>query len=232
VPWSSPLKLAEKLEGRSHEVLLKSSPRSWAKMTSSLQPDFKAFPQTGFMGAPADSVGAKSLAVSLVGSFPSYFAEKPSPLFTEKEEGEEAESEEEQGPLPGPITEEAAKDAEKVADRTGRTLKLSTPDARLVVIGSSAMMSDMVATMDFRSGTDSFGGNLVMMKNLVDWSLADTDLLQIRTAGHYARTLRSMTPRERSLAELANYLVVLLALAGVAGVALTRRRSVQPLQLV
>jgi ABC-2 type transport system permease protein len=227
VPWASPLKLDEKLEGRKSEVLLRSSPGSWAKKVSSLQPDFKTYP-SGFPAPDKDAFGRKTLTVSLVGSFPSYFKDKPSPLFTEEKE----EKPEGDAPLPGPVTEEDANKKDRKADRTGRTLKSSTPDARLVVIGSSAMAADMIASLDFRSGTDSFGANLVLMKNLVDWSLADTDLLQIRSVGHYARTLRPMTSGERSTAEVINYLVVLLALGGVAGVALTRRRSAIPLELV
>ena len=106
------------------------------------------------------------------------------------------------------------------------------PDARLVVVGSSAFASDAIATLDFRSGTDSFGGNLVLVKNLVDWAVEDTDLLQIRSVGKFARTLRPMKSSERNWAEALNYAVVLLALLVVGVTAMTRRRNATPIRLV
>lgn len=123
-------------------------------------------------------------------------------------------------------------EGEKEMDRTGRTLKASTPDARLVVVGSSSFASDMIASLDFRSGTDSFAGNLVLARNLVDWSLEDTELLQIRSVGRFARTLRPMKPAERTTFEVLNYVVVLVALFGVGVVAATRRRMARPIPLV
>lgn len=223
VTWASPVKLADELEGRESSVLLKTSPRSWTVGTPDLQPNFSTYPKSGFM-LEGEDPNRIPVAVSVAGTFPSHFADKPSPLFTESEEAEDEESE-------GDEAGEDPEEEKKEADRTGRTLKASTPDARLVVIGSSSLASDMIAGMDFRSGTDSFAGNLMLMKNLVDWAVADTDLLEIRSAGKFARTLRPMTAKERTTYEWMNYGVVLLALAFVGGMALNRRRMAVPLNL-
>ncbi len=237
VTWSSPLKLSDKLEDRKGDVLLRSSKGSWLHKSTDLQPDFKRFPDTGFLAESGEKVEARPVAVSVVGTFPSAFADKPSPLFTGKKdekkeddghghEDEEDEAEKSEGPQPQ--TTGTATDGKK-EDRTGRTLLKSTPDARLVVVGSSSFASDIIANLDFRSGTDSFGGNLVLVRNLVDWSLEDTDLLEIRSAGSFARTLRPMPESEKTTYEVLNYVAVLLALGAVAMVAATRRRMASPL---
>lgn len=218
--WGSPLELSEELKDRRADVLLRSSVGSWINTDTGLQPDFRTYPKAGFKDGSGSEHKARNLALSLVGTFPSYFAAKPSPLFTdEKKEDEEASA-----PAEAPTT--------GTPDRTGRTLKASTPDARLVVVGSSAFASDSIATLDFRSGTDSFGGNLVLVKNLVDWALEDTDLLQIRSAGRFARTLRPMSSGQRNAAEGVNYAVVLLALLAVGVSGYSRRKWAQPIRLV
>ena len=67
------------------------------------------------------------------------------------------------------------------------------------------------------------------MQNLVDWSVADVELLSIRSRGSYARTLKPMDESSRSTYELANYGLVVLALGLIVGLAYTRRRNVVPL---
>lgn len=208
--WASPLTLKD-AEGVKAEVLILSSQNSWLQKSTNLQPDFERFPGAGF-GRDADApVGPQNLAAALMGPIPSYFADRPSPLF---------------GANANPEGDLADK-----ADRTGRTLKTATADARLVVISSSEFVSDLVTQLAQQVGGGSYRGNPLLIRNLVDWALADTDLLQIRSAGAFARTLRSMENDDRTRYELTNYVVVLLALLGVLGVALTRRRLAKPIKL-
>ena len=143
--WSSPVRMTSKTdesgqpllgedglpiiqlpEGIKGEYLAWSSPQSWLKLDTRLEPDFETFPDKGF-GAPADAVmGINPIAVSLVGTFTSHFAERPSPLVKAVD----------------PNNEESKK-----ADRTGTTIKSANKDARLVVIGSGELASDLVASL-------------------------------------------------------------------------------------
>ena len=67
--------------------------------------------------------------------------------------------------------------------------------------------------------------------NLIDWSLRDRDLLEIRDAGAFARTLDPLTKEKKSDLRFWNYMFVLIALAVVFVLALTRRKLVQPIEL-
>ncbi len=211
--WTSPVRFTEGTEGREGldaQVLVRSSDESWIRREMGLEPDLQKYPDTGFGVPEGAERGAVPLAVSLVGSLPSHFAEKPSPLF---EPGAEANPEASDG------------------DRTGRTLKSSTPDARLVVIGSSEFVGDLVGQLGAQIGGGSYRGNAVLIRNLIDWALEDTDLLQIRSAGAFARTLKSMDDSERNTYEVVNYAVVLLALGGVLLLTVSRRRLAKPIPL-
>lgn len=211
--WSSPVRLREPLaQGLVAQTLLHSSDQSWVRLDTSLEPDLQKYPEQGFEAPEEGKRAAIPLAVTLVGTFPSHFADKPSPLF-------------EPGAQPN-----AADLAEK-ADRTGRTLKTSTPDARLAVVGSSEFIGDLVTQIGGQIGGGSYRGNPVFFHNLIDWTLEDTDLLEIRSAGAFARTLRPMDDSDRNTYEAANYIIVLLSLAGVLLITIGRRRLAKPISL-
>ena len=147
--WSSPIVVAEK-EGIEAETLLSSSPQSWLSDDTNIQPDFTTHPELGF---PAGTdAKPHALAVALKGKFASAFADKPSPVFGAEEENVPAE-----------------------ADRTGRTIKESPPDTRLVVVGSSSIVHDMVLSMARQTGTEAVRNNLQFVQNLVDWAVEDVD---------------------------------------------------------
>lgn len=141
------------------------------------------------------------LAVSIQGNFESAFKDKPSPLL----EGE--------------------------GDRTGRTIKRSPADARLTVVASSSFINDMVLQLSRQVAGERFTANLQLVENLIDWSVADVDLLSIRSAGTFARTLLPMEPEERALYEYANYGVVVLALGIIVALTYGRRRRLTPITL-
>ena len=86
-----------------------------------------------------------------------------------------------------------------------RSARVSAETAKLIVIGSSEM-SDKGAPFPF---------HMSFLQNLIDWSLEDTALLSIRSAGAFAKTLRETEPDERQRLEWLNYFVVFLVLFAV-----------------
>jgi ABC-2 type transport system permease protein len=207
--WASPIDVAKDDKGVKSDVLISTSEKSWSYGSDKILPDSLQEADTAFQ--PSGGESRKAVAVAMTGVFKSYYADKPSPLF---------------GAGKG---EEAGAAVDKKEDRTGRTIKESAKEARLVVVGSSAFASDLVASLGDQIGGGVYRGNFQLVRNLVDWALADTDLLGIRTAGAFARTLKPLEDKERGAWEIANYAVALLALAAVVAVSIVRRRRVRPL---
>ncbi len=205
VPWASPLNPVADLDGVQTEVLLRTSDESWVQRSSTILPDFGAYPQTGFgrEGEPASQV----VAVAAQGSFPSFFADRPDPTW-------EAEAPEADAGEP---------------DRSGRTLERSLPDARLVVLGSSELASDLMISLGQQMGGEVHRSNLMLLLNLIDWCTEDTDLLEIRSAGSFARTLRPVGELEKLLIEAADALAMLLGLLALALLPRMRRRQARSL---
>jgi ABC-2 type transport system permease protein len=110
-----------------------------------------------------------------------------------------------------------------------RTIKQSMSDARLAVLGSSELVSDIILQLAGQPGGEVHRGNLQLLQNLVDWSTEDTDLLGIRSAGAFARTLDPTTDEERDLWTWAQVGVAFALLAGVALVARSGRAGIQSL---
>jgi len=121
------------------------------------------------------------------------------------------------------------KDPTLGAEGAGRVIEKSLPDARLAVVGSAEMVSDILLQLASSPGGEVHRGNLQLIQNLVDWATQDTDLLEIRSAGSFARTLDPMDDDERRLWEYGQYAVALLLLLGIAGWSRARRAAIQPL---
>ncbi len=79
VPWVSPLELSDNIEDRDVQVLLSSSPGAWLNTNGDINPDFTKWPDSGF-GAEGET-RSMVLAVTMAGTFPSFFADRPSPIF-------------------------------------------------------------------------------------------------------------------------------------------------------
>jgi len=193
VPWGSPLTLTAP-EGVKAEALLSTSKASWVRTESTLDPDFSAHPDLGF--APTGETGARVVAATLEGTFPSAYADKPSPLM----EGAETAT---------------------GSQGTGRTLKKSLPDARLAVIGSNEFLSDLIVGIGQQLRGQMHLPNAQLVVNLLDWSVEDTELASIRSAGAYARTLEPLDEKQIRTIEIINYAAVLF---GIAVVVLLPRR--------
>lgn len=113
------------------------------------------------------------------------------------------------------------------ADKEKRLLGHSPPDSRLVVFGSSAFVSDDVLGLAQQLGSELTQANLELVQNAVDWSLADTDLLAIRSRTTAARAL-TIDADARDTWRTINIAIAFIGLALVAGVARLRRRSIKP----
>ncbi|MEE2755544.1 MAG: Gldg family protein [Myxococcota bacterium] len=200
------LPIIEKVEGIDADYLAWSSAESWLRIDTRLDPDFRAFPEKGFGPPPDAEIGPKPISVSLVGTFNSHFQNRPSPLSS-------------------------GSNGVRALDQPGHTIQTSPADARLIVLGSSEMASDLAAELARQMTGGAFRGNPLFVRNSIDWALQNTDLLSIRSAGAFARTLKSMQPDEKSRWELGNYIVVLLALIVVLLIAMTRRNMIRPIPL-
>jgi len=200
--WASPLEVDEaKNQEREMVTLLQSTAGSWLRASTDINPDLTTYPQYGF---PVEGEQkAMPLAVSIRGSFESYFKDKPSPF-----QGGETE-----------------------ASALG-TIEVSPDSSRLVVLGSAEFVDDVVMNISRSFSQDRYLLNLQLLQNSVDWAVEDEDLLSIRSRGTYARLLQPLEKDEQSFWEGLNYAAVLLALIGIGVVWNVRQRSEQPMALV
>ena len=199
--WVSPVEVDDaKNQEREVVTLLQSTAGSWLRTSIDINPDLGAYPKFGF---PVEGEQkARPLAVSVRGSFESYFKDQPSPL----EGGAEASA-------------------------LG-TIEVSPDSSRLVVVGSAEFVDDVVMEISRSFSQDRYLLNLQLLQNIVDWAVEDEDLLSIRSRGTYARLLRPLEKDEQSFWEGLNYALVLLALIGIGLVWNVRQRSEEPMTLV
>jgi ABC-2 type transport system permease protein len=184
-------------------------------------PDMNAYPQYGF--PVTGEQAAWPLAVSVRGTFESYFKERPSP-FAEGEESPEA-----LGPTaPG---EEASPPPEDETPVLG-TIESSPESAGLIVVSSAEFLDDTVLGISQSLSQDRYLYNLQLVLNAVDWAVEDQDLLSIRSRGTYARLLPDLTREEQSFWEGLNYAMALIGLVVLGVVWNSRQRGEEPIELV
>lgn len=203
---------ATKNTGRETSVLLNSTAASWLRSDTTLQPDFQTYPERGF--AVEGEQKAYPLAVSIKGSFESFFKGKPSPLAEAPATDATAPT-----PTPGPAPDESI-------------LTQSPDTARLIVIGSGEFVDDFVLNLSSQLVQDQVLNNLQFAQNAVDYSVEDTDLLAIRARGTFTRLLKPLKEGEESTWEYGNYGIALVALVLIGGLWYTRRRNERPMELV
>lgn len=218
--WVSPLTIDEaKNADRQVSILLHSTNKSWLRTDPSLQPDLAAYPDLGF---PIEGEQKSfPLAVSIQGSFESFFKDKPSPLTAEATAGatdEKTTSTEETAPA-------------KAAVASVGTIETSPNSARLVVIGSADFLNDAIFNISFGTSFDSHLNRLQFAQNVVDWSVEDLDLLSIRSRGANARILNPLTTSEQNFWEGLNYVLALLALVVIGIIWNIRRTHEKPMVL-
>jgi ABC-2 type transport system permease protein len=193
-------------------TLLQSTAQSWTSADTNIQPDQETFPEFGF--PPGETRGIQPLAVSIIGSFDSFFAGKESPLNAPPDEGADA-----QAPQPTP------------AAPTAGTIDRSPATARLVVIGSGDFLNDTVFNISSQLAPERYLNSLQFIQNTVDWSVEDLDLLSIRSRGTSSRVLEPLTPDEQSMWEFGNYGFALAALVIISLWWASRRRAERPITL-
>jgi ABC-2 type transport system permease protein len=215
--WSSPVHVDEVAnQAREVTVLLESTEGAWLRSDLVVEPDTDAYPQYGF---PVEGEQMSyPLAVSIRGSFESYFKGRLSP-FEENAEAEVPDA-------PGPGQEETpdAPDQPVLG-----TIETSPESARLVVVGSSEFLNDAVLSLSQSLSPERYLNNLTFLLNAVDWSVEDEDLLTIRTRGTQARLLRDLTREQQSFWEGLNYAVALLGLIAIGIVWNVQQRGEEPI---
>ncbi len=219
--FASPVALdPAKNANRTTSVLLKSSPNAWLSTNTQLEPNFQLYPQTGYAieGQPQ----SYPLAVAIQGVFDSYFKGKPSPLLQTNQLA---------SAQPGAAQNAAPNATPTPAPLTSSLLESSPDTARLVVLGSSEFVDDNVLQLSSRLTQNRYLNNLQLMQNAVDWSVADLDLLSIRSRGTTSRVLKPMDQREESTWEIVNYAIALAALLGIGALWYYRRRNEKPIEL-
>jgi len=207
--WPSPIQIdPEKNAERKVEVLLSSTEGAWLQSDpTTITPDFTVYPETGF--AQPTSTQAYTLAVTVQGTFDSYFAGKPSPFETAETEEETATS----TMLPS-------------------TIEQSPETARLLVVGSAEFVDDIVFQISSSMSGDRYLNSLQFVQNAVAWATEDLDLLEIQARGSESRVLAALEESEQSFWEIVNYGVALLALLALGGFVSMRRRNEQPMELI
>jgi len=100
----------------------------------------------------------------------------------------------------------------------------------VVVIGSSAFVSDDLLELSSQAGSDYVVNNVELVQNMVDWAVADTDLLAIRSRGSHTRILE-IEDDQRGKWEWTNYAIMGLGLALVVALTVLRQRSQEPMAL-
>ncbi|RME71533.1 MAG: hypothetical protein D6776_10065, partial [Planctomycetota bacterium] len=99
----------------------------------------------------------------------------------------------------------------------------SVDGARLVVIGDADWLSDIGA----RVMGPEYAANLRLLENLIDWSLLDPALLEIRAHGARSRPLRELDKAHKKRIEAINYAVPTVLVVLLGWVRWTRRRRAE-----
>jgi ABC-2 type transport system permease protein len=210
--WASPVTVAEALD-ETHTVttLLTSSDQSWTTTDLNIQPNLDIFPELGF--PVFGELQPSTLAVSVEGSFQSFFTDRESPFVTNPEvpDGEEPEV----TPL----------------EALGM-IEQSPESARIVVVGSSEFVNDAVFNIASQFSGERAVNSLQLVQNSVDWFVEDTELATIRSRGASVRVLDPLTESKQQRWEAINYAVALAALFGLAGVWWLSKRAEQPMELM
>jgi len=191
--WTSPISVTQNtLNGLTSDALLYSSKNAWINPDTNILPDYNLYPDMGF--PTGDSHQQYPLAVAVQGTFESYFKGKPSPLSAAPAEGTEV----------GPA------DSATNAASSAPVIEQSAGAARLVVVGGASFLDDLVLRISSQISQDRSQNNLLFAQNLVDWSVEDLDLLNIRSRGTSTRVLQPLEAQQQTTWEIVNYIIALL----------------------
>ncbi len=223
--WVSPVAVdPERNNDAIFTELAKSSEASWTTASLNALPDYSLYPQTGF--ETGDERGSSVLAVAAEGKFQSYFKDKESPLLPDAPDPAEQQSE------PGENEETAAGEGDAAV--YGSVIQTSSDSAKLVVVASNSFAEDTALSMSSRGIGVDYTLPIEFVQNVVDWSLEDSGLLEIRGRTQLARTLYPMEPSQYRIIEYLNYGMALAGLFIVWAIRriLRQKRLMQHQQLV
>lgn len=256
--WGSPLSVDAELNiGREVIEILRSSQQSWTDSNPTVMPKMSQDLSSGTLYAPGVDVASKLLAVSLKGSFTSFFEESPvlvdarerAAAEAAEEAAEEAAAETENEELESTEIDNAG--ADEIDDEAliaeleelqageeeeidvanlgvvGAVVSRSPESARLVVLGSSDSLSDTVINMISQTRGSLYPNTMQFVANVIDVSMEDASLLSIRSRGHFNRTLDPMDEVQQQTMEYLNYIFAILSLMIVFGVNYVLRRVSQ-----
>jgi ABC-2 type transport system permease protein len=89
-------------------------------------------------------------------------------------------------------------------------IEQSAGSARLVVVGGASFIDDFVLQLASQISEDRLLNNLLFIQNMVDWSVEDLDLLNIRSRGTYTRVLQPLEAQQQTTWEVVNYIIALV----------------------
>jgi ABC-2 type transport system permease protein len=193
VPWASPIIVAAQTPAQNTRKATELLRSSERSWLSDSNDLMPDYDSHPDMGfAAGKPSGPQTLAVMVEGGFDSLFKGKPSPL------------------LPA-----------AAAPALDRVIQHSPDSARLIMLGSSAMLSDQAIRLVGEALGSNYTKPTEFVQNMVEWSLEDQGLLSIRGREHFARTLMPMTRNAQAFWEYLNYGA---ALGGLAIIWLFNRR--------
>ncbi len=197
--WGSPVR-AEVPEagGRTVTRLLESSPGSWLSADLDVMPRITEAGLSAF--TPAGELAAQPLAVMVEGRFESAFAGERSPLLAPPES---------EGEIEETGSEEDDTEPEFLV---GSVIDRSPESARLIVFASNTFLADQILRFIGSAEGVIYSNTTQLMANIVDWSLEDRSLLEIRGRGQFNRTLPPMDESSQLAVELANYGLAVLGI--------------------
>lgn len=200
--WASPIQVHSAAD-RSIHTLLQSSSDSWLSDSKQIMPTLDEQGLSNFK--PTDRVDgtqtsherdSRNLGVIASGRFISFFAGAGEAADTSLS-----------GHTPTPPG----------VPSTGTLLEHSVESARIVLFSSNDFMSDQVLKSIVAASGTQYLGALELFINTLDWALQDEQLLDIRSRGHFNRTLPPMDRQVQQAIEYINYglamfLLLLLAI--------------------
>jgi ABC-2 type transport system permease protein len=181
--WAAPLRL-QRQENTRATPLLWSSPRAWTSDSTDVMPEWENGSLAAFPGEDSTR-GKVDIGVLLEGRFDSYFWSRDAPPLSERES------------TAGSISRHGL-------------LRRSSDSARLIVFSSNDFLDDQVLNTQVAATGTQYLGALELFLNTLDWATRDDQLLQLRSAGRFNRTLPPMENSAQALIEYVNY-----ALAGL-----------------
>ncbi len=222
--------------GRQRTVtrLMVSSDNSWVHTDKNIKPQERIYPKTGFARPESATTGPFTLGVALTGTFDSAFSNQTdADSANAGQSGDDTTTGNTTGTNPAGANPDTPNQAPTAAGGQPqavdilpeRLLERSPPDARLIVVGSSSFVADFPIQLANAVGNRDVGNNLKLVQNMIDWAVADTELLAIRSRGSASRSLGDVVEEDRITWEYINYAIALLGLLIVILLAFVQRRA-------